>query len=353
VIVRIKALLAAGVLVTLAACSGGSAKKSTATSLATTTTKAPPIAPETGLPDPSGVSQTRSALWVKIENTPQARPQSGLDVADVVFEEVVDGGITRFITLFQSNAPDEVGPVRSVRPMDANVVWPLGGVFVYSGGVAENVARVNNAPVVAVDENNKDVLFRVNSRSAPHNLYARPAAAWKLGGKPVPPKPLFTYRTGGDVLSASAIPVLAFNVGFPSGYDVDWAWNAGTNSFDRSMQKVAFKAADGTQVSPANVVVQFTQYEGGVGRFNAEGIVVGSGEAWVFTNGNLIKGTWSRPTKDAVTTYSDATGAPIKLTPGRTWVEFAPAGIDVAVQAAPVTTTVAPAPTAPPTTAKR
>ena len=327
------------------ACSSAKKSDSKVEVSSTTTTKAPPIAPETGLPDPSGKSQTRSALWVKIENTPQARPQSGLDVADVVYEEVVDGGITRFVVLFQSDAPEEVGPVRSVRPMDANVVWPLGGVFVYSGGVAENVARVNAAPVVAVDENNRDVLFRVNSRSAPHNLFARPAAAWALDGKPVPPPPLFRYRAAGEPLNASAAPVLAFNVGFGSGYDVDYTWDATRKGWYRSQQGVDFKQVNGVHVAPENVIVQFINYKGGVGRFNAEGEVVGSGEAWIFTDGNLIKGTWSRPTRDNETAFADATGTAIKLTPGRTWVEFAPIGTAVELQTPPP-----PPPPAPPAT---
>ncbi|MFZ4516584.1 MAG: DUF3048 domain-containing protein, partial [Acidimicrobiia bacterium] len=327
----------------LAACSAGaSSGKSVSTSMATTTTTAPPIAPLTGLVDSSGVSQKRSALWVKIENTPQARPQAGLDVADTVYEEVVDGGITRFITLFNSEAPPEVGPVRSVRPMDANVVWPLGGVFVFSGGVDENVARAKAAPVIVVDENNRDVLFRVNSRPAPHNLYARPEAAWTLGGKPVPPRALFAYRSAGDALSATATPAESFFVGFPSGYDVDWAWDTTNGAWLRSQRGVAFKAASGKQIAPQNVIVQFTEYNGGVGRFNAEGIVIGTGAAWVFTDGKIVKGTWSRLSRDAVTTYADANGAPIALTAGRTWVEFAPVGTEVTVKAPPPPPTAAP-----------
>ena len=341
-------IAAVGCSLALVACSSSAKKTPTTTMQQTTTTKAPPIAPETGLPDPTGKSQTRSALWVKIENTPQARPQSGLHDADVVYEEVVDGGITRFVTLFQSAAPAEVGPVRSVRPMDASVVWPLGGVFVYSGGVSENVARINKAPVVAVDENNKDVTFRINSRQAPHNLYARPEVAWSLGGKPVPPLPLFTYLAKGEAANATASPVTSFHVGFSNGYDVDWAWDPTTLSWLRSQQNVAFKDVSGDQIAPQNVITQFINYEGGVGRFNAEGIVVGTGDAWVFSNGTVIKGKWSRPTKDAVTVFTDANGVPIKLTAGRTWVEFVPVGFDVTIQAPPPPSTVAGAPTSAP-----
>ncbi|HKA03850.1 MAG TPA: DUF3048 domain-containing protein, partial [Acidimicrobiales bacterium] len=121
----------------------------TTTTQATTTTSPPttaaavPVAPEVGLPDPTGESLTRPALWVKIENTPEARPQSGLDQADVVYEQVTEAGITRFITLFNSEVPDVVGPIRSTRAMDSDVVSPLGGVFAYSGGIPQSVNLIS------------------------------------------------------------------------------------------------------------------------------------------------------------------------------------------------------------------
>jgi len=112
--------------------------KTTATTTTTTTKPVPKYsnAPLTGLVDPSGSALTRSALTVKIENTPEALPQWGVDQADVVYEEIVNGGITRLAAIFNSQAPTKVGPVRSVRPTDTQVVWPLGGIFAYSGGAA-------------------------------------------------------------------------------------------------------------------------------------------------------------------------------------------------------------------------
>ena len=100
----------------------------------------PPTAPLTGLPDPSGDSLKRPAASLKVENTPDARPQGGLDQADVVYEEVVEGGITRLVAIFNSHVPDVIGPVRSVRAMDPDIVWPLGGLFAFSGGTEDNVA---------------------------------------------------------------------------------------------------------------------------------------------------------------------------------------------------------------------
>src|ERR1700735_4540239 len=126
----------------------------TATTTTTTTTTQPvyPTAPLTGLPDATGLSVKRPALTIKIENTPQALPQWGIDQADVVYEEIVNGGITRLAAIFNSHAPSKVGPVRSVRPTDTQVVWPLGGIFAYSGGAAYAVDSIETAPVKLVDE---------------------------------------------------------------------------------------------------------------------------------------------------------------------------------------------------------
>src|SRR5665213_1325030 len=122
---------------------------STTTTTTTTTTKPAPVyptAPLSGLPDPGGAALLRPALTVKIEDTPQALPQWGVDQADVVYEEIVNGGITRLAAIFNSQAPAKVGPVRSVRPTDTQVVWPLGGIFAFSGGAPYAVASISTVP---------------------------------------------------------------------------------------------------------------------------------------------------------------------------------------------------------------
>src|ERR1700688_679203 len=163
----------------------------------TTTTTLPhyPTAPLSGLPDPSGLSVKRPALTVKIENTPQALPQWGIDQADVVYEEIVNGGITRLAAIFNSHAPAKVGPVRSVRPTDTQVVWPLGGIFAYSGGAPYAVASISTAPVKLIDESSAGTaMFRDPNLFAPHNLFGVASALFAFKGTPTPPPALFTYR---------------------------------------------------------------------------------------------------------------------------------------------------------------
>ncbi len=335
--------------VVAAACGGGddtAAKKPTPPS--TTTTTIPiPKAPFTGLPDPSGVSLTRSSVAVKIENTPEARPQSGLDVADVVYEEVVDGGITRFWAVFNSNAPENIGPVRSVRAMDPQVVTPLGGVVAYSGGTEPNVAAIRATGLVWVDENNAgDAFFREPTRSAPHNLFARSALLWQRGGVPVPPVPLFQYVDTEKGQAFTGEPVTSFHVNYELGYDVSYVWDAGVGGwmrFSRTTEPFMAAGLAPVQVNAPNVIVQFVPYAG-----FGEGNLLGTGEAWVFSNGQLIRGTWAKGFVGSITEYKDAAGTPIPITPGRTWVELVPVGRTVDVVSPPAPPP--PAPTVAPTT---
>jgi hypothetical protein len=337
----------------LAACGGGSDKKkkpkSTTTSSSTTTTTVKiPVAPLTGLDDPSGQSLTRPALSIKVENTPDARPQAGIDQADVVYEEEVEGGITRFVTMYNSQVPDTVGPVRSVRAEDPDIVWPLGGIFAYSGGAPINVDAINAAPVKAIDESLAGDAFERNAagqppRDAPHNLYAHPAKLFALGGTPVPPQPLFSYLP--PTAPATGTGVLGMHVNFDSGYDVQWDWDAGSKTWLRSMsdgnQLVPFTVVGGNRIAPTNVVVQFTPYTG-----DAEGQTVGEGDAWIYSDGTVRMGRWIRPDKTKPAQYVNAYGQPIPLRPGRTWVELLPVGRTVDNALAPVPpTTLAPATT--------
>jgi Protein of unknown function (DUF3048) N-terminal domain/Protein of unknown function (DUF3048) C-terminal domain len=309
----------------LAACGGG--KKANGTKGGSTTTakpKSPPIAPLTGLPDPGAASSKRCAITVKIDNTQAGHPKYGVEQADVVYEEVVEGGYTRLAAIFNSQTPDRVGPVRSVRKTDQSLVWPIRGIFAYSGGAPYAIASINTAPVVQLDETRAgSLMFRDHSRAAPWNLYARVAFMYSKCGPKVPPPPLFTYRARGAAVGG--VPATSVHVGFLAGFDVTWTWDAPSGTWKRSIFGSPEITAAGTQFAPKNVVVMFVSYVGGdpnAGGEGAEAQIVGHGNALVFTAGKEIKGTWSRPTKDAPAQLFDAAGRVIRLTPGQTWVEL-------------------------------
>ncbi len=330
---RSRSVLVLAVLALFAAsCGGGGGSDDDDSRAKTTTTAAPPVAPLTGLPDLDEAAQGRPALTVKVDNSAfgDVRPQTGLEGADVVYEEVTEGGITRFAAVFQSQVPAEVGPIRSVRAIDADLVAPIGGVFAYSGGAGPNVDRIRLAPVNSLDEDQAgDAMFRVDTNVAPYNLFGRPQGLFDRGGQPVPPPALFQYLAGAEVFPGEA--VTAFTVQFENaGYVPTYTHDAATRTWKRDIGGAPFVMANGAQIAPTNVIVQFTQYTGG-----GEGQVVGEGEAWVFSDGKLIRGRWVRPAADQPAQYVDAAGAPIKLVPGTTWIELLPVGRPVDVLAPP------------------
>jgi hypothetical protein len=340
---RTQAWIAGGVVAavvaatTAIALAGGHHRASTASTTsaprASSTTRAPRprphgvIAPLTGLLDPTSGAATRPALTVKIENDQNARPQMGLDQADDVYEEVVEGGITRLLAIFQSHVPPVIGPIRSVRRTDQSVVTPLGGIFVYSGGAPYAIASIHTAPVTLVDETRAgSAMFRDPSRVRPYNLFGHPSALFAFGGTPVPPNPLFSYRRAHEAVPGTR--VTSFNVGFGAGFSVTYHWSAPLAAWSRSVDHPSLEASD-PHVAPRNVIVMFVNYAGGVGVIGSEAQLVGAGSATVFTAGHEITGRWVRPDLSRPAQFFDTAGALIRLTPGQTWVELGPIGTPV------------------------
>jgi hypothetical protein len=308
--------------VVLAACGGGKHNAKT-TPTTTVKPKPPAVAPLTGLPDTTG-ARHRCAITVKIDNTTASQPKYGVEQADVVYEEVVEGGYTRLAAIFNSQTPDRVGSVRSVRKTDQSIVWPIGGVFVYSGGAPYAIESISTAPVVRLDETTAGpLMFRDDSRNPPYNLYAHVNLMYGKCGKPVPPPPLFTFRAANAPVGG--VPAASVHVGFLAGFDVTWTWDAASGSWKRSIFGASEVTASGKQLAPKNVVVMFVQYVGGDqnhSNIGAEAELIGQGRVLVFTRGREITGTWSRPDKSRPAQLRNATGQPIALTPGQTWVEL-------------------------------
>jgi hypothetical protein len=327
-----------------AACGGGkkAAKPTTTTTAAPpTTTTAPGFppggAPLTALPAKPELLH-RPVLVVKIDNAPKARPQSGLNQADIVIEEKVEDGVTRFFTMFQSQDADPVGPVRSARSTDIALVSPLNRpLFAYAGTNAAFQKLVNAAPLVDVGINAASGEFhRDKGRPAPYNLFSTTGALFKHApaGAAAPP-PIFTFRPAGQASAAAgAAAAGGAHIEFRGVHVttlVDWKWDAGAGAWRRSQDGGPHNDAAGAQVSAKNVIVQFTEYvdTGQRDRSNTavpEGKVVGTGECWVLTDGKLVKGKWAKTSPEAVTAYTDSAGAPIGLTPGQTWIELPPPG---------------------------
>ena len=332
----------------LAACSSGgkgAAPVTTATSttaLLTTTTAAPSPAPLTGLPQPDQDKLRRPALTVKIENAPDARPQAGLDAADVVYEEMVEGGLTRFLAVFQSRDADPVGPVRSVRPVDPDLVTPINGLFAYSGGIPAFVNAIRRAPVTLVgfDEFTKAYVKR-KGKAAPHNIYSSTGSLYagrKKGDKgDVAPQPLFHYLAPGQAAATGAVPATHVEVTFPGNDRVVWDFDATASLWRRSEFGSPHTLESGAQVSVPNLILETVPYRN-TGQRDPAGnpvpaaAVIGTGDSVVLVAGNAYKGHWSKPSPAAVPGYTDASGSPVMLTPGQTWVMLVPAGLQTIIR---------------------
>lgn len=341
--------LAAGLLV-VAACGGGdddaeatttsAEPTTTSTTAATTTTAAPttaaptttaapaPTYPLTGLPVTDPVTLERPALVVKIDSHPRARPQSGLSAADVVYEEIVEG-ITRLFAVFQSQGSDPVGPIRSARSSDIDLLDMLSTpLFSFSGANPGVLAQVRNADATDVSAGRfyqEGGYFRDSSRRAPHNFYGQTSKLWTLApaGQGAP-TPIFTYRPAGQ--PAPGTPSAGAKVTM-FGTRVLWTWDPTAGGWARVQDGTPHVDVTGNQLKPANVVVQFTQYGRSQADANSpEAITVGEGEVWVFSGGTVQRGTWKRPSADVPAAYQAADGQPITLAPGQTWVELAKPG---------------------------
>ncbi|MFN2506548.1 MAG: DUF3048 domain-containing protein [Acidimicrobiales bacterium] len=296
------------------------------------TTTLPPAYPLTGRPVGEPNNANRGVVSVKIDNASAARPQAGIGQADLVYEEFTEG-ITRFIVVFHSTDAEVIGPVRSVRPADPAIVTPLGGLLAFSGGSAPAVELATSSPLATVTEGDTEILRRRSGRFAPHNLYTSSAALYSRvpGEAKAPPKFAEFLPPGRDFTAAGATPFTHLTLVPAPFVTADYDWYADSRTWKRATDGAPHMLEDGGQIEPSNVIVQYTPYpvwDADSAVQNPE--VIGSGDALVFAAGVQVTATWSKPTPDAVTTFTDAAGAPIVLPPGQTWVHLVPPGTPIA-----------------------
>lgn len=295
------------------------------------------VCPLSGLPAPNGVVPNHPAVAVKVENSVPGRPQYGLNTADLVYEEPVEGGITRFIAVYQCNSARRIEPVRSARLVDAQILPQLGdAVFGFAGGINPSVDAVDATGVRIVNDLPNPAPFSLDPyRSAPHNLQTSTASLLKAAGNPTgAPSPIFTYSAKA---TPTGTPAGTIHLDIGQSADVWWHWDAATRSYLRSYgtvaaNRVAATLGGGGQIQAANVVVEEVVVTPSPYVEDATGVhenyvkVVGSGRAAVARDGVIIYGTWVHPSASEPTQLLDRAGAVIPLAPGATWIEFFPTG---------------------------
>jgi TolA-binding protein len=283
----------------------------------------------TGLPTLS--DPTLPALAVKIDNVGSALPQAGINQADVVWEEAVEGGFSRLAAVFHSEAPSVVGPVRSMRTSDVDLLEQLNHpLFANSGGNRVTGNLVAGSELINIGAAGfADAYYRDTSRRRPANLFANTSSLWAVGasedareiGTPGQPVPLWPYREPDDPLHPAATPASGVDIDFGS-TQVSYEWNG--TGWARSQNGVAHVDTAGVQVAPTNLIVQFTPYTPSAADPNSpHAITVGSREVWIFMNGTVIVATWRRDESTDPVQFVDGNGQPIPLEPGRTWIALA------------------------------
>lgn len=293
--------------------------------------RAPSRCPLTDLPAPGGKVPARSALAVKIGNEPYgARPQSGLNEADIVYDTPAEGGIMRYVAVYQCHSAASIGPTRSVRWVDWHILQAFGHpILAFAGGInpdvsaAEGLGWLQAANLLAGAQ---EAGVRISSRVPPDNLYTSAAALWALVKTASPPPPVFSYAAS---LPALATPASQLAIDFSPGTDVVWKWDRRAGTWLHTYSGVPdIDTLTNRPVATTNIVVQIVHYSFGPyaestgGSGDVESQTVGSGSGYVFRGGKVIKVTWHRRDLSAPTTFTDAAGGAVGLAPGRTWVEL-------------------------------
>lgn len=294
----------------------------------------PPICPLTGEEAAGGKLPHRPALAIKIENHPDARPQAALNQADVVYEEPVEGGYTRFIAVFHCEGSDRVGPVRSGRMTDPDVLRQFGpAVFGYAGGVGAVKREVPRAGLVDVNYlNASDAYVRDDTRASPHDLYTTTAALWKAAASDEgAPTTVFTYA---ETYEGKARRASGVHLPFSAVADVVWTWSKREGAWLRSHGDVDHVLEDGSRVSARTVVIQLvdvtaSQILDAAGNPSPDVELTGAGRAYVLRDGKAIVGRWERASLEDLTRFVAKDGTEIALAPGRTWVELLPSTVVV------------------------
>lgn len=289
--------------------------------------------PLTGLPVSAEVASA-PIVAVVIENHPDARPQSGLQDAGVVYEALAEGGITRFEAFFLDTIPANIGPVRSLRTYFLDWGLEFKSPVVHAGGNADAMDMITPTGMKDINALYGDpskYFTRSNDRVAPHNLYIsgenlnKALVAYKFN-QPATFTP--SPRTKKDVpVNPPPHPVIHIDYSY-TGYQVDYNFDTGCDCYNRNMAGAPHVDRNsGKQIQVKNVVVQYMPTSYGKTRQGEDTVIMGtpgSGKAIVFRDGTAIEGTWKKDSHNSRTQLLDAEGKDIPLNKGNTWYSIVP-----------------------------
>ncbi len=266
---------------------------------------------------------------VMIENSPDARPQAGLSEANIVYEAIAEGGITRFLALYQESQPARIGPVRSVRPYYLDFLVPYDAAIAHAGGSAVGLAQIRNEGIKDIDHGaNGSTFERASNRFAPHNLYTSRAKLLEAQNRRGYTTSTYTglaRKTADTPIATPNAKAMDFTISSFL-YNPHFDYDQATNSYKRSEGgKPHVDERSGAQISP-KVVVALVMSHSYAGIYSQYG-VNGSGVAYIFQDGTVIQGTWSKADRKSQLVLKDPAGAVLPLNPGQTWISLV-AGTD-------------------------
>ncbi len=307
----------------------------------------PPVNPLTGEVVSSADLINRRPLAVKVENDPKARPQSGMIDADLVYEELVEGGVTRFICIYLSKDPQAIGPTRSARISDIDITYFLNPLLICSGGAPNIIAAVKASGMAYIEEDTKH-FWRDRTRLAPHNLYTSVALlrqylteAGDAFNSAITSG--LTFKQAGQESDGSdeATVTKATSIKIPYKATIcaaEYQYDAASNTYLHSINGVPHTdLTTGKRVAPRNVIVQYVKVVDS-GQRDVTGApvpvsqVIGSGKCVVFSGGKVYSGTWKKSSRSAPTEFVDSAGKSIDLNPGQTWIHLVTDDIGVTYQ---------------------
>lgn len=279
------------------------------------------LSPLTGL-NVTEDQQKRPVTGVMIENSPEARPQSGLTEAGVVFEAIAEGGITRFLAVFQETEPKHIGPVRSARPYYVDWIQGFDASLSHAGGSADALAKIRRDGIKDIDHSrNGSTYQRVSGRYSPHNLYTSMAKLDQVSSSKGWTSSKFTSFPRKKEAASKVPTASTVNFGISSFlYNPQFVYDIGSNSYKRSQAgKPHTDEKSGNQINPKVVIAMIMGHRvyNGV---NTAYDNIGSGKCFVFQDGTVTTGTWKKDSSKTQVSFTDDSGKEIALNPGQTWL---------------------------------
>ncbi len=288
--------------------------------------KTPAVVPSrlTGLPVAANLND-RPITGVMIENSPDARPQSGLLEAGIVYEAIAEGGITRFMALYEEAQPDYIGPVRSVRPYYLEFALPFQASVAHVGGSPEGLSQVKSLHIRDLDEfANAGAYQRISQRYAPHNVYTSSAKLDALEKTKGYDKSTFTSFPRKKDQPSAAPTAKSIDMAISSFYyNAHYSYDTKTDSYFRSEASTPH-IDDRThkQLNPKVVIALVMKYSIESDGKHSQYQTTGTGTAYIFQDGVVYIGTWRKDSSASQISFVDGSGKPISLNAGQTWISL-------------------------------